>query len=207
MSGTSEPEVSRVLARTLAREEHRRSVRRTALALSAVAFLTGAAISAIGWSRPGPNAAAAAAPTSRAARANASTAATKAVVADVGAVAPEATVPRQAPQPAPQAAAPTPAPAPRTAVKPAATTASQTFSIAIGTAGYEPSQVVAAAGRPVTLKVGKGEGCAGGFLMPSLGVNKDNSGGPVTVKLGALAAGRYQWTCGMGMVTGTLVIR
>lgn len=205
MNGTSEPEVSRALARTLAREEHRRRFRRVAFAAVGMAFLLGAAVSAIGWTRSAA-AKTAAASTLKAKQASASLVA--AARAEANAPAPKPTPSPVLPQPAPEAApAPARAPAPKPVAKPAAPATAQTFSIAIGGAGYEPSQVVATAGRPVTLKVAKGEGCAGGFLMPSLGIDKDNSGGPVTIKLGALAAGSYQWTCGMGMVTGTLVVR
>jgi hypothetical protein len=196
VSGTGEPGVSQALARTLAREKHRRRFRRVAFSAAAVAFLLGGALSAIGWTRPAGGAKIASASTLRAKQVSAAIAA----AAEAEANAPAAA----APAPAPAAA---PAPAPKTAQKPATSTAAQTFSIAIGGTGYEPSQVVAAAGRPITLKVAKGEGCAGGFLMPSLGVDKDNSGGPVSVKLGPLTAGSYEWTCGMGMVSGTLVVR
>jgi plastocyanin domain-containing protein len=88
-----------------------------------------------------------------------------------------------------------------------ASSKAQHFDIQIGAAGYEPSVVTAASGRPVTLTVGKGQGCAAGFLMPSLGIDKDNSSGPVTVKLGVLEPGTYGFSCGMGMVQGRLVVR
>jgi len=182
----------------------------------AVAFLIGGVVSAIGLTRPAGGARTVAASTLKTSQVSAAIAAGAETQANAPAPAapavpaasaqPAAPAEQPAPPPAPKAAAP-PAAAPKPADKPAASTTAQTFSIAIGGTGYEPSQVVAAAGRPVTLKVAKGEGCAGGFLMPSLGVDKDNSGGPVTVRLGPLAAGRYEWTCGMGMVSGTLVVR
>jgi plastocyanin len=128
------------------------------------------------------------------------------------AAAPAAASRPRAVEAAPEAAvaAPDPAPAPAAAKKwaPAAPVAKATqhLEIAIGQAGYEPSRLTASAGRPVTLVVGRGEGCAAGFLMPSLGVDKDNSAGPVTVRLGALKAGTYPFSCAMGMVTGELVV-
>ena len=85
--------------------------------------------------------------------------------------------------------------------------APQRFDIKIGRTGYEPSTIVAAPGRPITLTVGKGEGCAAGFLIPSLGVSKDNSSGKVAIRLGALKPGTYVFSCGMDMVRGNLVVR
>jgi hypothetical protein len=111
------------------------------------------------------------------------------------------------PEPRPKAEpGPDPKPAPKAEPK-KASSAAQHFNIRIGGVGYEPSLVTASAGRPITLTVGKGEGCAAGFLMPSLGVEKDNSSGAVTIKLGRLKPGTYGFSCGMGMVQGRLVVR
>ena len=83
----------------------------------------------------------------------------------------------------------------------------QRFTIKIGELGYEPSVIRASAKAPITLSVAKGVGCAAGFYMPSLGVEKDNSSHSVTFSLGKLEAGTYRYTCGMGMVEGRLVVR
>lgn len=112
-------------------------------------------------------------------------------------VATEAAAPSAADEPVADAA-------PKAAVPSAPAT--QRFTIRIGPAGYEPSVVRAVAKRPIVLTVGKGEGCAAGFLIPSLGIQKDNSSGPVTIKLGALKAGTYEYFCGMQMVSGRLVV-
>ena len=40
-----------------------------------------------------------------------------------------------------------------------------------------------------------------------LGFSEDLSSGPKTIKLGALKAGTYAFTCGMQMVTGTIVVK
>lgn len=84
--------------------------------------------------------------------------------------------------------------------------AAQKLSIGIGDVGYEPAVVQASSGRPITLTVGRGEGCAAGFLMPELGITKDNTTGPVTFDLGRLKSGTYRFTCGMGMIEGKLVV-
>lgn len=83
----------------------------------------------------------------------------------------------------------------------------QRLRIAIGSQGYEPGVVRAESGRPIVLAVGRGEGCAAGFLIPELGVERDNSSGPITVNLGDLPAGKYRFSCGMDMVSGTLIVR
>lgn len=96
---------------------------------------------------------------------------------------------------------------PKATPKPAPEPEPQRFRIAIGSQGYEPGVIRASAGAPVILRVGRGEGCAAGFLIPELGVDEDNSGGPVTINLGRVRAGRYQFSCGMEMVTGTLIVK
>ena len=83
----------------------------------------------------------------------------------------------------------------------------QEFAIAIGRVGYEPESITASTGRPITITVGKGEGCAAGFNIPRLGVRADNSSGPATIDLGKVKAGTYIYTCSMGMVSGKLVVR
>lgn len=83
----------------------------------------------------------------------------------------------------------------------------QRISIRVGGAGYEPSEPRAVASRPIVLAVGRGEGCAAGFYMPSLKLGADNSASPVTLKLGKLKPGSYEFTCGMGMVGGRLIVR
>ncbi len=86
-------------------------------------------------------------------------------------------------------------------------TAPQKFTIDIGDTGYEPSVLQASSGSPISLTVAQGEGCAAGFLMPSLGISKDNSRGDVTFSLGKLKAGTYRFTCAMGMVEGRLLVQ
>lgn len=44
-------------------------------------------------------------------------------------------------------------------------------------------------------------------LIPDLGIDEDNSREDVTIKLGNVPAGSYGFSCGMGMVTGFLLVR
>lgn len=102
---------------------------------------------------------------------------------------------------------PAPAVRQRPPVADAASAAPQRLSIAIGQVGYEPSALEASAKSPIILTVGQGEGCAAGFVIPRLGLELDNSVGPVTKNLGVLAPGDYRFTCSMGMVEGILRVR
>ncbi len=83
----------------------------------------------------------------------------------------------------------------------------QQLRIAIGVAGYEPSVLSANAGAPIELTVAKGEGCAAGFRIPSLGIEIDNSTADASRDLGTLGAGDYRFTCAMEMVEGVLQVR
>lgn len=91
--------------------------------------------------------------------------------------------------------------------EPAESGRTQSASIDIGEFGYEPSTVQLKAGLPTALRVAQGDGCAAGLLIPELGIAADNSAGSVTVKLPALEPGEYVFTCGMEMVSGTLLVR
>jgi hypothetical protein len=118
----------------------------------------------------------------------------------------DATAPVAEPKAAAEPAAkPAPRPSQKQGAKPGSTT--QRFSIAIGGAGYDPDHILAKTGSPIVLTVAQGEGCASGFGIPQLGLFRDNSSGPVTVRISKPKRGEYTYTCGMGMVTGTLVVR
>jgi cytoskeletal protein RodZ len=137
-------------------------------------------------------------------------------------VASQAAVPKVAaePKPAPRKAAasspkaavlrstkaPTVAPAPKHPTA-ASAPAPQHLTIKIGASGYEPSTLTASSKSPIKITVGKGEGCAAGFVIPTLGINMDNSRGAVTLSVGRLKPGRYVYHCSMDMVQGTLVVR
>ena len=122
----------------------------------------------------------------------------------------ETTLPADAPNSlsAPEPAASTSANRAPSKPKPVtATPKTQNIKIDIGVTGYSPSTVTASAGSPISLTVEKGAGCAAGFLMPALKVAKDNTGGPVTIDLGRVPVGSYEFTCGMGMIDGTLIVK
>lgn len=118
----------------------------------------------------------------------------------------EATVRKAAkttPKSGPAEPEPESGPAPAEDPKPKA----QRFRIGLGATGYEPSVVNAESGAPIVLSIEQGEGCAAGFLIPDLSVSADNSDSDATVKLADVDPGTYAFTCGMGMVSGKLIVK
>ena len=203
-----------LLDEVLHREEIRRH-KRAKMALATVAItLVLAATAGVLMMRGSASAAdrAAAAPV----RATRTTAVIASATVEVTSSAPDTVAPvvaSSAPEPGNKKRAPSKRVA-KPAVKAAVTTSKrqgsssvQRVRIAIGASGYVPSVVTASSNSPVVLYVGRGQGCAAGFLIRKLGVNKDNSSGAVIVNLGRVAAGSYRFSCGMEMVTGTLIVK
>ena len=221
---TSRDQMLSQVARQLAREERARAARLRASLLAVGVLVAGAVLVGLGLfglrasqARPAP--AVSGGRASAASRSSLQPGADKVSARDakptVAAAAAEPQVPAEAKPPSvsdspkkTKSAAPKPVMVkpPSTAQKPAAVR-TQRLAIAIGAAGYEPSRILASAGTPIALTVGKGQGCAAGFNIPKLGVHLDNSAGAVTTKLGKLKAGTYTYVCSMGMVSGKLVVR
>jgi plastocyanin len=82
----------------------------------------------------------------------------------------------------------------------------QKFTVNVGASGYEPNVVKLKAGVPTEITFGQSQGCTGIVQSSDLGFQVDVSGGSQTVKLPALQAGTYGFACGMGMVTGQIVV-
>ncbi len=73
-------------------------------------------------------------------------------------------------------------------------------------AGYAPNVVKAVAGLPIEITFGQGSGCMAEVMSRELGFFEDLTAGPKTVSLPALAPGEYEFSCGMEMVFGTIVV-
>lgn len=74
--------------------------------------------------------------------------------------------------------------------------------------GYDPSVVRVPAGRPVRLVFDRQEtsGCSEEIVFPDFGIRKYlPANRQTTVELTAPAPGRYEFTCGMSMLHGTLI--
>jgi plastocyanin len=72
---------------------------------------------------------------------------------------------------------------------------------------FDPNTIVLKAGAPAEIAFGQGSGCLAAVQSQQLGFSVDLTGGPKTVKIAALQPGTYAFTCGMGMVSGTIVVR
>ncbi|MDH4139135.1 MAG: cupredoxin domain-containing protein [Coriobacteriia bacterium] len=80
--------------------------------------------------------------------------------------------------------------------------------IAVDVSGgyYDPNIINAKAGVPIEITFNEGAGCLAEVQFPDFGVFEDLTGGGAVVKLPALEAGTYGFSCGMQMVFGTLVV-
>ena len=76
--------------------------------------------------------------------------------------------------------------------------------------GYSPSTIEVAYGQPVQLNFYRDEenSCSEELLMPDFNVRRDLPAFQTTrVELLPQQPGRYEFTCGMGMLRGSLVVR
>ncbi len=82
----------------------------------------------------------------------------------------------------------------------------QKIAIDLSTGSYNPNIIKLKAGVPTEITFGASGGCTASVQSPDLGFNEDLTSGPKTVKLQGLAAGTYNFACGMNMVTGQIVV-
>ena len=74
---------------------------------------------------------------------------------------------------------------------------------------YSPSLVAARAGIPtdLTIRTNNTQGCTRSFVLPSFGVQRLlPATGDTTIELGELEPGVYEYTCGMGMYSGSIEV-
>jgi Cupredoxin-like domain len=83
----------------------------------------------------------------------------------------------------------------------------QKITVNVGGSGYEPNVVKLKAGVRTEITFGQSQGCTGSVQSQDLGFQADLTAGPQTVKLAALQPGTYGFACGMGMVTGQIVVQ
>jgi plastocyanin domain-containing protein len=72
---------------------------------------------------------------------------------------------------------------------------------------FDPNIITAQAGVPITMNLGEGQGCMAEFSFPAFNVFEDLTDGGAVVELPALDPGAYEFSCGMEMVFGTLVVQ
>ncbi len=83
----------------------------------------------------------------------------------------------------------------------------QTIAVDLSSGSYNPNTIQLKAGIPAEITFGQSSGCTGQVQSQQLGFAEDLTSGPQTVKLAGLQPGTYQFSCGMGMVTGTIVVK
>lgn len=81
----------------------------------------------------------------------------------------------------------------------------QAIAVKVGTT-YSPNVIKLKAGIPAEITFGQGGGCTAQVISQDLGFSEDLSAGPKVVSLPALKKGTYSFSCGMGMVFGSIVV-
>jgi plastocyanin len=83
----------------------------------------------------------------------------------------------------------------------------QKIAVDVSKGYYDPSTIELKAGVPAEITFSQSGGCTAQVQSQELGFFEDLSAGPKTVKVGALQPGTYSFTCGMGMVSGSIVVK
>jgi cupredoxin-like protein len=83
----------------------------------------------------------------------------------------------------------------------------QTVTVDLSSGSYDPNTIELKAGVPAEITFGLGGGCLSQVQSQELGFYEDLTSGPKTIKLGALEPGTYGFTCGMNMVSGSIVVK
>jgi len=82
----------------------------------------------------------------------------------------------------------------------------QTVSVDLSKGYYEPNVLKLKAGVPAEITFAQSTGCTGQVISKDLNFFEDLTTGAKTVKLPALDAGEYAFSCGMEMVFGKIVV-
>lgn len=83
----------------------------------------------------------------------------------------------------------------------------QRIDVDLASGSYNPNTIILKAGVPAEITFGQSSGCTAQVISQDLGFSEDLTSGPKTVKLGALSAGEYSFSCGMQMVFGKIVVQ
>jgi len=83
----------------------------------------------------------------------------------------------------------------------------QKITVDVSKGYYDPSTIELKAGIPAEITFSQSSGCTAQVQSQDLGFFEDLSTGPKTVKIDALQAGTYSFTCGMNMVSGSIVVK
>lgn len=83
----------------------------------------------------------------------------------------------------------------------------QRITIDTSTGRYTPDIVILALGIPTELTFAQSSGCLSVVEIPDLGIVRDLTRGPVTIRLPAMEPGEIGFNCGMRMVFGKIVVQ
>jgi hypothetical protein len=83
----------------------------------------------------------------------------------------------------------------------------QRISVDASQGFWDPTIIQAKAGVPLEIAFGPGQGCMASVLIPDFGIQEDLTQGGATVKLPAMKAGSYSFSCGMQMVFGRIDVQ
>lgn len=82
----------------------------------------------------------------------------------------------------------------------------QRVSIDLSKGYYDPTVIHAKADIPLEISFGQGQGCLASVLVPDFGIDQDLTRGGAVVRLPAMPAGEYSYSCGMRMAYGKIVV-
>lgn len=83
----------------------------------------------------------------------------------------------------------------------------QSIHVDVSTGVFVPSTILAKADVPLEITYSQGRGCISKVLFKQLGIVTDISRGGATVKIPALHAGEYPYSCGMEMIFARIIAR
>jgi plastocyanin domain-containing protein len=83
----------------------------------------------------------------------------------------------------------------------------QAIAVDLSQGFYDPTVIEAKAGVPLEITFGQGQGCLASVLIPAFSVDQDLTSGGAVVRLPAMKPGEYEFSCGMRMVFGTIVVK
>lgn len=85
----------------------------------------------------------------------------------------------------------------------------QKATVTIDNGMYMPATISVVKGKPVelTFKAGKNPGCGSTVVFKSLKISKEVGSKPVVVKFTPKQAGTIDFTCGMGMYDGKVIVK
>jgi plastocyanin domain-containing protein len=83
----------------------------------------------------------------------------------------------------------------------------QRISVDLSQGYYDPTIIEAKAGVPLEISFGQGQGCLSSVLVPDFSIDQDLRNGGAVVKLPAMQPGEHEFSCGMRMVFGRIVVK